>query len=111
MIKVVAVGVEACDQRTQAVGMAELGVDESHHVIPAGEGFGVGVAVEALDDSGEPPAINGLRRLVKMLLPTCMLGPFLCLDNWKSPIASVRPSMHRDISNLPRTALRDAGRG
>lgn len=108
MVMMIAVGIETQDQRPQATGMIELGIDESHQMIPAGEGFVVGVTLEALDDGGKLPAINGFKKAgenarseAHARLSFCVLTTREYQEN--PDLAGMHPATDRLV---PRTALR-----
>src|SRR5439155_27159366 len=105
------IGVEASLEPAQAVEMAELGIDQSHQMIPALERLVVSVSIEPLHDRLKLPSIDRLEKMPEDAIPEAHARPFCVSTTRKGRCESVRPSMHRDIVNrIPRTALRAAAK-
>src|SRR5262249_24039581 len=93
----------------EAVDAAKLRKHQGNQMIPALEGFVVGVRVIPIHSGLEPATIDRFKQTAKDAIDVAHARPFLSLDNQKEPIASVRPGMHRDTVNHPRTALHASG--
>ncbi|BDV33997.1 hypothetical protein SS37A_15260 [Methylocystis iwaonis] len=107
------VGVEGGNEGAQAGDPGKLGVDERDEVIPALEGFVVGVAAMPLDDLLEGAPIDRLEQLGEYSRVHGHVRSFFPVSTTGKYPTTVGKTGHAPATFrlIPRTALREAGEG
>ena len=93
MIMVLRVGVEAGHQPAQAIGTAQLRIDQRHQVIPTLERFVVGIPIRTIHNRLKLPSIDRFKQAGKDAIGKSHARLLLCLDNQKVPVC-IGPAEH-----------------
>ncbi len=111
VIMMVGVGIPSRLQPAQAPDPAKLGADQHQQMLPAAERLVVGIAGMTIHKPIEPTTRDRLEKVAKNAIAVAHARScFLSLDNQKvAGSSSKERACTRDISNLPRTALRHTG--